>query len=407
MITGLGAVTPIGQGADGVWEGVRAGRSAGRRVGCFDASGFRSQVAAEIPDFDPAAALGGNAHRRLDRFSQLALASTQQAWEHARLGAAHLDLERVGVSLGSALGGIAKAEEQCRVFQDRGLRRVDPALALCVFVGAGPCNIAIEFGLTGPATGNGNSCASGTVAIGDALRMLQHDEADVMLAVGAEAPLAPLCYGAFSILRAMSARNEAPEAASRPFDKDRDGFVMAEGAATLVLEEREHARARGATMYGEVLGYALTNDGYHMTAPRPDGRSAARAMRLALRDAGLPPEAVDHVNAHGSSTPLSDAVESQALAAVFGEQARRLPVSGTKGLHGHPLGAAGAIEALISTLVLQHDFLPPTANLECPGEGCELDYVGPHGRPQRVNTILSNSFGFGGINASLVIGRAS
>jgi len=407
VITGLGAVSPIGHGREGVWQGVRAGRSAVRKLTHFDASAFRSQLAAEIVDFDPAATLGSVAHRRLDRFSQLALASAQQAWEDARLGADHLDRERMGVSLGSALGGVAKAEAECGVYLSRGLRRVDPALALCVFVGAGPCNIAIEFGLTGPCTGNGNSCASGTVAIGDALRMIQHDEADVMLAVGAEAPLAPLCYGAFAIIRAMSARNDDPEAASRPFDKDRDGFVMAEGAATLVLEERDHALARGAPICAEVLGYALTNDGYHMTAPRPDGRSAARAMRLALRDAGLPPEAVDHINAHGSSTPLNDAIESAAIAEVFGEHASRIPVSGTKGLHGHPLGAAGALEALLCTLALEHDFLPPTVNLECPGEGCTLDYVGPQGRPQRVNTILSNSFGFGGINACVILGRAT
>ncbi len=405
VITGLGVISPLGHGKDGLWRGVRAGRSAGRRVRCFDASSYRSQVAAEVLDFDPAAVLGSAHHKRLDRFSQFSLAAAQQAWEDARLGAAHLDLERVGVSLGSALGGLAKAETECGVFLSRGLRRVDPSLALSVFIGAGPCNIAIEFGLTGPATANGNSCASGTVAIGEAFRTIQRDEADVMFAVGAEAPLAPLCYGAFSLLRAMSARNDDPERASRPFDQDRDGFVMGEAAAALLLEECDHARARGATVYGEILGYALTNDAHHMTAPRPDGRSAARAMRLALRDAGLPPEAVDHINAHGSSTPLNDAIESAAIAEVFGDHAAHLPVSGTKGLHGHPLGAAGALEALLCALVLQHDFLPPTANLECPGEGCPLDYVGPAGRSQRVNTILSNSFGFGGINACLLLGR--
>ena len=405
VITGLGAITPIGHGKEGLWQGVLAGRSAVRRIESFDTSSYRSQIAAEIPDFDAASLVGSQQHKRLDRYSQFALVAAQQAWQDAGLGASHLDRERIGVSLGSALGGIAMAELECRTFLERGLRRVNPALALSVFVGAAPCNIAIEFGLTGPATGNGNSCASGTVAIGDALRMIQRGDADVMLAVGAEAPLAPLCYGAFALIRAMSARNDEPEAASRPFDAERDGFVMGEGAAALVLEEREQALSRGAPIYGEVLGYALTNDGYHMTAPQPEGKSAARAMTLALRDAGIPPERIDHINAHGSSTPLNDAVESAAIKTVFGAHAYRIPISGTKGLHAHPLGAAGAVEAAICALVLERDFLPPTVNLTCPGPGCDLDYVGPAGRKQRVEYLLSNSFGFGGINACVVIAR--
>lgn len=405
VITGVGAITPIGHGKEGLWRGVLAGRSAVRKISRFDASAFRSQIAGEIGDFEPADYLDAKQSKRFDRYSQLAVASARQGWEDACLSQNSVDCERVGVTVGSALGGVKMAEEECAVFFRAGLRQVNPALALSVFVGAAPCNIAIQLGLTGPATGNGNSCASGTVAIGDALRMIQHDEADVMLAVGAEAPLAPLCYGSFAIIRAMSTRNEEPERASRPFDKDRDGFVMAEGAATLILEERQHALARGAHIYGEVLGYALTNDGYHMTAPRPDGRSAARAMRLALRDAQLAPEQIGHINAHGSSTPLNDVTETLAIKQVFGEGAGRIPISGTKGLYGHPLGAAGAIEAVISVLALAHDFLPPTVNLECPAPECDLDYVGPTGRAARVDYILSNSFGFGGINACLVIGR--
>ena len=405
VVTGLGAITPIGSGKEGLWEGVRAGRSAVRRLTRFDPSGFRSQLAAEVSDFDAEALLGRARARRLDRFSQFALVAAQQAWEDADLGASHLDRSRIGVAAGSALGGIAMAEEECHVFAERGLRRVSPALALSVFVGAAPCNIAIEFGLTGPSTGNGNSCASGTVAIGDALRMIRYGEADAMLALGAEAPLAPLCYGAFALIRAMSARNDAPEAASRPFDAGRDGFVMAEGAGALVLEEREQALARGARIYAEVLGHALTNDGYHMTAPDPEGTSAARAMRLALADGRIDAMQVDHINAHGSSTPLNDPMETGAIKQVFGEHAYHLPISGTKGMHGHPLGAAGAIEAVISLLALERDFLPPTANLECPGPGCDLDYVGPAGRAQHVDHILSDSFGFGGINACVLFGR--
>jgi len=403
VITGLGAVTPIGSGKDGLWEGVRAGRSAVRRVTRFDASTYRSQVAAEIPNFDPD--LDPKQRKRLDRCSQMAVVVARQAWEDASLAGAGLDPERVGITVGSALGGVPVAEQECAVFLRGGLRQVNPALALWVFVGAAPCNVAMDLGLLGPATANGNSCASGTVAIGEGLRMIQRDEADAVLAIGAEAPLAPLCYGAFALIHAMSTRNDDPERASRPFDCDRDGFVMGEGAACLVLEERERALARDAHIYGEVLGYGLTNDGYHMTAPRPDGSQAARAITLALQDAGVPPERIDHINAHGSATPLNDATETLAIKRALGEYAWRVPISGTKGLHGHPLGAAGAIEAAISCLVLEHDFLPPTANLENPAPECDLDVVGPKGRLQQVGCILSNSFGFGGINACLVIAR--
>ncbi len=405
VITGLGAVTPIGHGKEGLWAGVVAGRSAVRRISRFDASSFRSRIAGEINDFNPADFLEAKHSRRLDRFSQFAVTAAQQAWQDACLSTRAIDSNRIGVSVGSALGGLAMAEGQCGVFMEGGLRKVNPALALSVFIGAAPCNIAIHLGATGPATGNGNSCAAGTIAIGDGLRMIQRGEAEVVLAVGAEAPLAPLCYGSFAIIRAMSTRNDSPETASRPFDKDRDGFVMAEGAAALVLEDREHALARGAHIYAAARGYALTNDAYHMTAPRPDGQQAARAMALALKDADAAPQQIDHINAHGSSTLLNDPVETMAIKSVFGAHAYQIPVSGTKGLYGHPLGAAGAIEAVLCVLALQHDFLPPTLNLEDPDPLCDLDYVGSAGRRQHVNCILSNSFGFGGINACLVIAR--
>ncbi len=405
VITGLGAITPIGHGKDGLWAGVLAGKSSVRRTKSFDTSTYRSQVAAEISDFDPSEHLGSKQCRRLDRYSQFTLVTASQAWTDSGLASNHIEPDRVGISVGSALGGVMMAEREYSVFADRGLRRINPALALSVFGGAGSCNIAIEFGFTGPATANSNSCASGTVAIGDGLRMIQRDEADVVIAVGSEAPIAPLCYGAFSIIRAMSARNNDPEHASRPFDRDRDGFVMGEGAAALVLEERNRALARGATIYGELLGYALTNDGYHMTAPRPDGRSAARAMSLAMRDAGITAEQVDHINAHGSSTPLNDPVEALAIKTALGTRAYSIPVSGTKGLYGHPLGAAGAIEAAICALTLERDFLPPTVNLEYPAPECDLDIIGPSGRSQHVDCIISNSFGFGGINACVVLAR--
>jgi 3-oxoacyl-[acyl-carrier-protein] synthase II len=306
--------------------------------------------------------------------------------------------------MGSALGGVAHAEAQAGAYQQGGLRAVDANLALTVFGGAVSCNIAIAFGFTGPNSTNSMSCASGTVAVGDAMRAIARGEADVMLAGGAEAPLSPLCYGAFAVIRAMSTRNDDPATASRPFDAGRDGFVMGEGAAVLVLETRERAVARGARIYGEVAGYGLTNDAHHMTAPKPGGREAARAMRLALSDAGVAPGAVGYVNAHGSSTPLNDSTETAALKEVFGDLAYRLAVSGTKGYYGHPLGASGAIEAAITALALEHGWLPPTLNLGSADPACDLDYL-PDGSTARPEVALTNSFGFGGVNASLVIRR--
>jgi 3-oxoacyl-[acyl-carrier-protein] synthase II len=312
----------------------------------------------------------------------------------------------MGVMMGSALGGVAHAEAQAAAYHLGGLRAVDANLALTVFGGAVSCNIAISFGLTGPNATNAMSCASGTVAVGDGLRAIRRGDADVMLCGGAEAPLAPLCFGAFAMIRAMSTRNDDPGTASRPFDRDRDGFVMGEGAAVLVLEDLDRARARGARVYAEVGGYALTNDGHHMTAPKPDGREAARAMAGALRDAGVDPAAVGYVNAHGSSTPLNDATETAALKTVFGAHARRLAVSGTKGYYGHPLGASGAIETAITALALARGWLPPTLNLAVPDAACDLDYLPGGGRSARPDVALTNSFGFGGVNASLVLAGA-
>jgi 3-oxoacyl-[acyl-carrier-protein] synthase II len=309
--------------------------------------------------------------------------------------------------MGTALGGIGNAEEQLGVYLTRGLKDVDASLALTVFGGAASCNIAIEFGVQGPNSTNAMSCASGTIAIGEGFRQIRDGYADVMLCGGSEAPLWPLCYGAFAIIRAMSTRNDDPGSASRPFDKDRDGFVMGEGAAVLVLEEWGRAVARGAQIYGEVCGYGLSNDAYHMTAPRPDGSQAARTMRRALEDAGLDAAEVQYVNAHGSSTPLNDSTETLAIKQVFGDHAYRLQVSGTKGYYGHALGASGAIEAAICSMALANDWLPPTVNLATPDELCDLDYIPAAGRSVRVEHIMTNSFGFGGVNASLVMRRAS
>ena len=307
--------------------------------------------------------------------------------------------------MGSALGGLEFAENQLDLYLKEGIRSVDPMLALCVFGGAASCNIAIELGITGPNSTNSMSCASGTLAIGEAFRLIRDGYADVMVSGGAEAPLAPLCFGAFSIIRAMSTRNDDPTAASRPFDKDRDGFVMGEGAAVMILEEYERAVARGAKIYAEVVGFGFTNDAYHMTAPRPDGSQAARSMRLALKDAHVEPSEIDYINAHGSSTPLNDPTETKAIKDVFGDSAYSLSVSGTKGYYGHALGASGAIEAVISSLAIEREWLPPTVNLAVADDACDLNFLPGTGRSERVEHVLTNSFGFGGINAALVLRR--
>ena len=408
VITGVGAVTPIGTAAAGLWAGLAARRSAVREVTRFDPTPFRTRIAAEIPDFRPQDHLEAKRARRLDRFSQLAVTSGRLALADADLDPARggVDPDRAGAMMGSALGGVAFTEAQVDPFRTDGPRGIDPALALAVFPGAASCNIAIEFGFTGPNSTNAMSCASGTIAIGDAFHAIRSGRADLMLGGGAEAPLAPMTYAAFSIIRAMSTRNDDPARASRPFDEHRDGFVMGEGAAVLVLEERQHALARGARIYAEIAGYGCTNDAYHMTAPRPDGRQAARAMRLALDDARVTPGEVGYINAHGSSTPLNDTTETAAIKQVFGDHAYRLTVSGTKGYYGHALGASGAIEAAICALAMEHRWLPPTINLERPDPACDLDCLPGDGRAAAPDVVLSNSFGFGGINASLVLRRA-
>ncbi len=403
VITGIGAVTPIGTGAAGLWAGLEARASAVREITRFDPAPFRSRIAAEIPDFRPQDHLDAKRARRLDRFSQLAVASARLALTDAELQTEREDRDRIGAMMGSALGGVAYAEAQVPKYLAEGPRGLDAGLALAVFAGAASCNIAIEFGLTGPNATNAMSCASGTIAVGEAFHVVRDGRADVMLAGGAEAPLAPLTFAAFSNIRAMSTRNDDPAHASRPFDVGRDGFVMGEGAAVLVLEERSRAVARGARIYAEVVGHAFTNDAYHMTAPRPDGRQAARAMQLALADGEVAPQEVGYINAHGSSTPLNDATETTAIKQVFGDHAYRLTLSGTKGYYGHALGASGAIEAAICALALGRSWLPPTLNLEHPDPACDLDCLPGDGRPARPAAVVSNSFGFGGINAALVL----
>ncbi len=406
-ITGIGCVTPLGTGVEALWQGLRAERSAVVPATRFDASIYRSQCAAQIDGFEPTDWIDAKRVKRLDRFSQFAVVSSILALEDGQLDLANEDRERVGAMMGTALGGVGYAEEQAARFLHGGLRAVDATLALAVFGGSASCNMAIEFGVSGPNSTNAMSCASGAMAIGEAFRQIRDGYADVMLAGGSEAPLATLCFGAFALIRAMSTRNDDPARASRPFDADRDGFVMGEGGAVLLLEEWSHAVARGARIYAELGGYGTTNDAHHMTAPRPDGAQAGRCMRNALRDASVSVEQIDYINAHGSSTPLNDPTETLAIKQVFGDHAYRVPVSSTKGYYGHALGASGAFEAAISALTISRGWIPPTLNLETPDAGCDLDYVPQHGRALSPKVVLSNSFGFGGINAALVLKQAA
>lgn len=405
VVTGIGPVTAAGIGVESFWSGLQGRRSPVRRVTRFDASSFRTTIAAEMDDFDPERFMDRGTARRLDLYAQYSIAGTRAALDDARLAPESIDPDRVVISMGSALGGIAHGQREMLKFVEKGIRVVDPRVAITSYCGASACQIAIAFGFTGPNTTNAMSCAAGTIAIGDAWRMIRSGEADVAICGGVEAPLAPMSFGAFTIIRAMSTRNDDPERACRPFDQDRDGFVMGEGACVLVLEEEAHARARAARVYAEIRGYGITNDAYHMTAPRPDGTQAAAAMRRALATGGVAADEIDYVNAHASSTPLNDATESRAIRAVLGEHAHTIPISGTKPYYGHALGASGAIEAAICCLALERGWIPPTLNLERAGDGCELDYVPGEGRHHRLRAVLTNSFGFGGVNASLVLSQ--
>jgi len=405
-ITGIGVVTPIGTGRRDFWEGVRTSRRGVGPLTRFDASSLRTRIAGEIPGFEPSSFFSPKRAGRMDRFAQLSIAAAQLALEDSGLaigeGLDAIPETEFGVTIGSALGGVPSAEADHVAFLESGLRSVPPSLATRVFAGAGACNVAIAFQARGPVLGNSNSCASGAIAIGEAFRAIRYGDALAMIAGGVEAPLAPLTFAAFTVIKAMSTSNEDPAKASRPFDARRDGFVMAEGAALLILEDLAHALRRDATIYAEIAGFATTNDAFHMTAPQPQGRDAARAMRLAIRDAALTTDEIEAVNAHGSSTVLNDRTETLAIKEVLGERARRVPVSGTKGLHAHALGASGAIEAAIASLSVSEGFLPATANLDHPDPDCDLDYVPRVGRAGPVRTVISNSFGFGGTNACLV-----
>jgi 3-oxoacyl-[acyl-carrier-protein] synthase II len=413
FITGIGLVTAIGTGVEAFRRGMRAGRSPIKRTDRFDPSPFRSQVAAQVDDFDPLAWLPPKTARQVDRFSQFGLVAGRLAMDDARLRAGEdgaASRERTGIYLGSALGGIAYAEGQHELYLQRGIKAVAPNLALAVFGGAAPANLGIALDVRGPILSTANSCASGAVAIGEALHAIRDGEIDAAVAGGAEAPLSPLAFGAFDIIRALSSgRNDDPAHASRPFDALRDGFVMGEGIAFLVLEAEDVVRARGAEPYAELLGYGATSDAFHMVQPRADGLEAGRAASLALADASVEADEIDWVSAHASSTPLGDIAEARAIALALGDRAATVPVSGTKALTGHPLGATGAIEAAMCALAVRDGWVPASVNLVEPEPEIATLLPGLLHEPCEgsFRRILSTSFGFGGLNAALVIGSPS
>jgi 3-oxoacyl-[acyl-carrier-protein] synthase II len=407
VITGIGPITCIGHGRENFWNAILGEKSGINTITSFDPTVFRVRSAGEIRDWDPEEFFSPHRLKRLDRYAQFAVVSAELALDDARLEySREKPQDRVGVSFGTALGGVCKAEEQYLRYLKKGARGVQPTLAVQVFGGSAHSNIAIEFGFRGVGTTNSNSCASGTVSVGEALRYIRDDFADAIVAGGAEAPLTTITVGAFDIIKTMSRWPGDPALACRPFDLLRDGFVMGEGAASLVIEELEHARARGAHIYAELLGYSLNNDAFHMTSPLPNGESSIRAMREALADAQLPPEQINYINAHASSTQLNDSAETASIKQVFGEHARRIPVSGTKGYYAHPLGATGAIEAALCALALDRQWVPPTINYANHDPSCDLDVVPNHGREAELKYVMSNSFGFGGINACVVMGKA-
>ncbi len=406
VVTGIGALTCVGHGRQGLWEGILREKSGIGFITRFDASNYDAKCAGEINDFNPADYFPPHKLKRIDRFAQFALVLSQQALDDAglKLSPEHPRTD-VGVSFGTALGGITTAELTHERFVREGNRAIPAALALQVFGGSAHSNISIAYGIRGYSTTNSNSCASGTVAVGEAFRVIREGRAQVMIAGAAEAPLASLTFGAFDTIKSMSKETKDPTRACRPFDTTRSGFIMAEGGGSLILESLEHARARGAHIYAEVLGYTLNNDAFHMSSSLPEGESAIEGMRYALDEAKLSPDQIDYINAHASSTPMNDGTEAKAVTKFFGKKTPA--ISGTKAYYGHPLGASGAIEAAICCLAMKHSHVPPTLNCHEPCEEITpgFDLVRLKGRSQPIKYALSNSFGFGGINASLVFGK--
>lgn len=402
VVTGVGMITPLGLSAETTWEGMCAGRSGIGSITAFDASAFATRIAGEARDFDPHRFIERKDAKRMDRFTQLGVAAAMMAVEDARLPISDDTRDRIGVLIGSGIGGLATWEEQHRTLLERGPERISPFFIPMMICDMASGQTSILLGLGGPNSCVVTACATGANAIGDAAEIIRRGKAVAMLAGGTEAAVTPIGIGGFCAMRAMSTRNDEPERASRPFDARRDGFVMGEGAGVMVLESLSFARARGARILAELTGYGMSADAYHVTAPVPGGRGAARAMRAALTDAGLRPEAIDYINAHGTSTGPNDSNETLAIKEVLGDHAYRVAVSSTKSMVGHLLGAAGAVEAIACVLAIRDGIVPPTINYEFPDPECDLDYVPNTARQMPVRTAMSNSFGFGGHNATLI-----
>lgn len=402
VVTGLGLITPLGIGVESSWNSFIEGRSGIGRITRFDASDLPVQIAGEVKDFDPSLYIEQKEIKKMDRFIHFAVAASTMAIEDSGLKITDNNAERVGVIIGSGIGGLPAIEHYHKVYLERGYRRITPFFIPMLIINLASGQVSIKFGAKGPNSAVATACATGSHAIGDAFRIIQRGDADVMIAGGAESVITPLAIGGFAVMKALSTRNNEPERASRPFDIDRDGFVMGEGTGIVVLESLDSAKKRGAKIYAEIIGYGMTSDAYHITAPAPEGEGATTCMSLALKDAGVDPNVVDYINAHGTSTKYGDEIETSAIKKVFGEHAYKLSVSSTKSMTGHLLGAAGGVEAVITVLSIVHDIIPPTINLDNPDPECDLDYVPHKARHRKVNFALSNSFGFGGTNACLL-----
>lgn len=405
VITGLGVIAANGISKTKFWEANVRGESGVDRIASFDASQYQTKIAAEVKDFNPADFMAELTARHCDRFSQFAIGCAKMAKDDSALKLDEQDPERIGVVMGSGLGGMFFYEKQLLVIQEKGPSRCNPRSVPRIMPNAPAAEVAIELKLKGPNLAVAAACASGNHALGQAFELIRRNKADIMFSGGTESPIIPYTFAAFDTLRVMSRRNDSPREASRPFDKERDGFVMGEGAAVLVLEELQHALKRNAPIYAEIIGYGLNSGAYHMVIPAPEGEDAARTMALALKDAGIKPRDVDYINAHGTSTSLNDKTETQAIKKVFGEYAHKIPVSSTKSMIGHAVGAAGAIEAAVCCLTIQNNVIAPTINYKNPDPDCDLDYVPNQARTQKVNVALSNSFGFGSNNATLIFRR--
>ena len=405
VITGLGCISPLGSDVASMWNNLIAGRSGVGLITSYDASDFKTRIAAEVTDFDGAALFGIKEARRMDRFTQFGLAASLQAVANARLPITDDTRDRIGVVIGSGIGGLATIVENMRLLNEKGAARVSPFMVPMMLVDANPGMIAIYLGLRGPNMAVVTACATGNNAIGEAVEVIRRGQADAILAGGSEAAILPLAMAGMSVMGALSTRNDDPTQASRPFDLDRDGFVMGEGAGVLVLEALDFAQARGAPILAEVIGYGATNDAYHVSAPAENGAGAAACIRMALDSAEIDPAEIEYINAHGTSTSLNDKSETAAIKTVFAEQAYHIPISSTKSMTGHLLGAAGALEAVICTQILQTGILPATINYKTPDPQCDLDYIPNFPRRVNVRTVMSNSFGFGGHNAAVIFRR--